>query len=142
MKSAWLTKPKLLRWMMLLLSSILCFLLALRPLYPATANSIDNLKQQRQQVDRQRQNLRKKPDSINNLQQEAKQKLTGLENNLKITNNNIQDNQFRLQRETQRLQSLQGDFARAEVSFQERREATIARLRYLQPSPVDQRWAI
>ena len=85
MKSAWLTKPKLLPWMMLLLSSILCFLFALRPLYPATANSIDNLKQQRQQVDRQRQNLRKKPDRINNLQQEAKQKLTGLENNLKIT---------------------------------------------------------
>ena len=142
MKSAWLTKPKLLPWMMLLLGSILCFLLVLRPLYPATANSINNLKQQRQQVDRQRQNLRKKRDRINNLQQEAKQKLTGLENNLKITNTNIQDNEFRLQRATQLLQSLQGDLARAEVSFQERREATVARLRYLQRSPVHQGWAV
>jgi murein DD-endopeptidase MepM/ murein hydrolase activator NlpD len=148
MKSPWFPKRKLLPWMMFLLGSILCLLSVLHPLWSTNdlsavaANSIDNLKQQRQQVNQQRQNIQKERDRLNNLQQEATKRLTGLETNLKVTDTNIQDSEFQLQQATKLLQSLQADLATAEVSFQERQQATIARLRYLQRSPVHQGWAV
>lgn len=148
MKSALFSKPKFLPWMMLLLSSILCFLLIFHPLLSVNAastvvaNSIDNLKQQQQQIDRQRQNVKQERDRLTNLKQEAKKRLTGLENNLKVTNSNLKDSEFRLQQATNLLQSLQADLATAEISFREQQQATIARLRYLQRSPMRQGWAV
>ena len=133
---------------MLLLSGIICLLLIFHPLLSVNAvsqvaaNSIDSLKQQRQQIDKQRQNVKKEGDRLTNLQQEAEKRLTGLENNLKVTNSNIKDSEFRLQQATNLLQNLQADLATAEVSFQERQQATIARLRYLQRSPMRQGWAV
>ncbi len=133
---------------MLLLSSILCFLLIFHPLLSVNAastvvaNSIDNLKQQQQQIDRQRQNVKQERDRLTNLKQEAKKRLTGLENNLKVTNSNLKDSEFRLQQATNLLQSLQADLATAEISFREQQQATIARLRYLQRSPMRQGWAV
>ncbi len=148
MKSALFSKPKFLPWMMLLLSSILCFLLVFHPLLSVNAastvvaNSIDSLKQQQQQIDRQRQNVKQERDRLTNLKQEAKKRLTGLENNLKVTNTNLKDSEFRLQQAINLLQSLQADLATAEIAFREQQQAAIARLRYLQRSPMRQGWAV
>ncbi|MDJ0616553.1 MAG: peptidoglycan DD-metalloendopeptidase family protein [Calothrix sp. MO_192.B10] len=133
---------------MLLLSSILCFLLVFHPLLSVNAastvvaNSIDSLKQQQQQIDRQRQNVKQERDRLTNLKQEAKKRLTGLENNLKVTNTNLKDSEFRLQQAINLLQSLQADLATAEIAFREQQQAAIARLRYLQRSPMRQGWAV
>lgn len=148
MKSVWFPKQKILPWMTLLLASILCLLLVFHPLLSVNAvshvaaNSIDRLKHKRQHIDQQRQNVQKERDRLTNLQQEAEKRLTGLETNLRITDTNIKDSEFRLQQATQLLQSLQADLATAEVSFRERQQATIARLRYLQRSPIGRGWSV
>ncbi len=133
---------------MLLWSGIICLLLIFHPLLSVNAvsrvatNSIDSLKQQRQQINKQRQNVKQESDRLTNLQKEAEKRLTGLETNLKVTNSNIKDSEFRLQQATNLLQSLQADLATAEVAFRKHQQATIARLRYLQRSPIGQGWAV
>lgn len=108
---------------MLLWSGIICLLLIFHPLLSVNAvsrvatNSIDSLKQQRQQINKQRQNVKQESDRLTNLQKEAEKRLTGLETNLKVTNSNIKDSEFRLQQATNLLQSLQADLATAEVAF-------------------------
>jgi murein DD-endopeptidase MepM/ murein hydrolase activator NlpD len=130
----------------LVFCGILCLLLALIPVlavYAApSANSIDALRIQQQQVKQQRQNFVEERDRLTNIQQEAQQHLTGLNQNLQTTNSNIQDSELRLKLATERLQQLQADLGMAERSYQDRQTATIGRLRFLQRSPASVGWAV
>lgn len=107
-----------------------------------TSDGIKNLRQQQQKIDQQRQNVKKERDRLTNLQQAAQQTLNGLQQNLQTTDTQIQDSELRLKLATERLQQLEADLAAAEISYQERQAATIARLRYLQRSPLSQGWAV
>ncbi|MDJ0735434.1 MAG: peptidoglycan DD-metalloendopeptidase family protein [Nostocaceae cyanobacterium] len=143
-----LRKKRFLFWLNLLLCCILWFIWVFKPSSPVDAasviasKSIENLQQEKQKIDRQRQNVDKEQKRLQNLQQEAEKRLSGLEKNLQTTNNQILDSEQRLEMASQRLQQLQADLAAAEVSYQQQQEATIARLRFLQQSPVNQGWAV
>ncbi|MBW4449576.1 MAG: peptidoglycan DD-metalloendopeptidase family protein [Spirirestis rafaelensis WJT71-NPBG6] len=125
---------------------ILCILLALilvLPVYAAqSANTINTLRIQQQQVKQQRQNVVKERDRLTNLQQEAQQRLTGLEKNLQTTDSHITDSELRLRLATERLQQLQADLGIAQQNYQNRQTATIGRLRFLQRSPTSLGWAV
>ena len=127
----------------LVFCGILSVLLALLPVYAArTANTIDTLRIQQQQVKQQRQNVVKERDRLTNLQQSAQQRLTGLKQNLQTTDSHITDSELRLKVATERLQQLQADLGIAERSYQDRQIATIGRLRFLQRSPASVGWAV
>ncbi|MBD2214435.1 peptidoglycan DD-metalloendopeptidase family protein [Nostoc linckia FACHB-104] len=119
----------------------LIFILAL-PMYGAATPSIDTLKQQQQQVQQQRQDVVKERDRLTNLQKAAENRLDGLQRNLQTTDSYIQDSELRLSQANQRLQELETDLAMAEVSYEEKQVATVARLRFLQRSPANQGWGI
>ncbi|MBD2340693.1 peptidoglycan DD-metalloendopeptidase family protein [Calothrix sp. FACHB-156] len=119
----------------------LIFILAL-PMYGAATPSIDTLKQQQQQVQQQRQDVVKERDRLTNLQKAAENRLYGLQRNLQTTDSYIQDSELRLSQANQRLQELETDLAMAEVSYEEKQVATVARLRFLQRSPANQGWGI
>lgn len=125
---------------------ILCVLLALilvLPVYAApSANTINTLRIQQQQVKQQRQNVVKERDRLTNLQQEAQHRLSGLEKNLQTTDSHITDSELRLKLATERLQQLQADLGVAEQNYQNRQTATIGRLRFLQRSPTSLGWAV
>jgi murein DD-endopeptidase MepM/ murein hydrolase activator NlpD len=127
---------------------ILCIRLMFLPALPAdaaptaTPDAIKSLRQQQQQIDKLHQNVKQERDRLTNLQQAAQERLNGLQQNLKTTDTQIKDSELRLKLATERLQQLQADLAAAEVSYQERQAATIARLRFLQRSPVNQGWAV
>jgi murein DD-endopeptidase MepM/ murein hydrolase activator NlpD len=125
---------------------ILCILLALiliLPVYAApSANTINTLRIQQQQVKQQRQNVVKERDHLTNLQQEAQQRLTGLEKNLQTTDSHITDSELRLRLATERLQQLRADLGIAQQNYQNRQTATIGRLRFLQRSPTSLGWAV
>ncbi|MTJ51828.1 peptidoglycan DD-metalloendopeptidase family protein [Anabaena sp. UHCC 0253] len=111
-------------------------------LLPVSANSINTLKQQQQQVQQQRQNVIQEQNRLTNLQNEAQKHLGGLNENLQTTNNYIQDSETKLQQATQILQQLESDLAIAQRDYENRQIATVTRLRFLQRSPTSQGWAV
>ncbi|MEH1829965.1 MAG: peptidoglycan DD-metalloendopeptidase family protein [Nostoc sp.] len=121
---------------------ILWICLALIPAYATSTGSIDNLRQQQQQMNQQHQSVVQDRDRLTNLQREAQKNLTGLNQNVQTTDSYIQESESRLQLAAQRLQKLEADLDVAERSYQERQVATVARLRYLQRSPASFGWAV
>jgi murein DD-endopeptidase MepM/ murein hydrolase activator NlpD len=126
---------------------ILCISLIFIPVQSDAAtteanNTINTLRQQQQMVDQQRQSFTQERQRLNNLQNAAQNRLNGLEQNLQTTDVQIQDSEFQLQRALQRLQQLQADLATAEVSYQQRQESTVARLRFLQRNRMSQGWGV
>ncbi|MEH1769607.1 murein hydrolase activator EnvC family protein [Nostoc sp.] len=121
---------------------ILCICLALIPAYAISTGSIDNLRQQQQQMNQQHQSVAQDRDRLTNLQGEAQKNLTGLKQNVQTTDSYIQESESRLQLAAQSLQKLEADLDVAERSYQERQVATVARLRYLQRSPASFGWAV
>lgn len=109
---------------------------------PTGFDGINNLRQQQQQINQQHQSVKQERDRLTNLQQAAQERLNDLQQNLKTTDTQIQDSELRLKLATERLQQLQADLAVKELAYQQRQAATIARLRFVQRSPVSQGWAI
>ncbi|MEA5513021.1 murein hydrolase activator EnvC family protein [Nodularia sp. UHCC 0506] len=124
----------------------LCCILSIAFLWlPGSANttsSIDTLKQQQQQIKQERENTTQQRDRLTNLQEAAENRLTGLKQNLEITNTHIQDSELRLRLATEHLEELEADLLVIKGDYEKSRAATVARLRYLQRSPVSQGWAI
>jgi murein DD-endopeptidase MepM/ murein hydrolase activator NlpD len=138
MKRVFLQKLRL--WWLFL---ICCgFVWSIVILLPVSANSINTLQQQQQQVQQQRQNIIQEQNRLTNLQTEAQKHLSGLNQNLQVTNNYIQDSEIKLQQANQFLQQLEADLSIAERDYQNRQIATVARLRFLQRSPTSQGWAV
>lgn len=131
----------------IVLCGVICILLVLTSVFSVhsqenSKQTINQLKQERKQIKQQHKNVVKEKKRLNNLQQEAEKRLGGLEENLQTTNSQIEDSERRLEIATQRLQQLQADLAAAEVSYAQRQASTVARLKYLQRSPVSQGWAV
>ncbi|MBD2595616.1 peptidoglycan DD-metalloendopeptidase family protein [Nostoc spongiaeforme FACHB-130] len=110
--------------------------------YATTSASVDTLRQQQEQINQERQNVIQERDRLTNLHNAAKKRLTGINQNINTTNNQIQDSESRLAQATQRLQKLEADLAVAQRTYEERQVATVARLRYLQRSHASQGWAV
>lgn len=111
-------------------------------LLPVSANSINTLKQQQQQVQQQRENVIQEQNRLTNLQIEAQKHLTGVKQNIQTTNSYIQESELRLQQANQRLKELETDLAISESDYENRQVATVARLRYIQRSPISQGLAV
>lgn len=120
---------------------LLCLLIWL-PVSATPAPAINNLREQQQQIRQERQNVIQERDRLTRLQQAAQNHLTGIAKNLQTTNSQIQESETRLQAATQRLQKLEADLVVAEKAYEARLVATVARLRYLQRSPISQGWAV
>ncbi|MDP5016331.1 peptidoglycan DD-metalloendopeptidase family protein [Anabaena sp. UHCC 0187] len=127
-------------WWLFLISCALVWSIVI--LLPVSANSINTLQQQQQQVQQQRQNVIQEQNRLTNLQIQAQKHLSGLNQNLQATNSYIQDSELRLQQATQLLQQLEANLTIAERDYENRQMATVERLRFLQRSPTSQGWAV
>ncbi|MEA5550088.1 peptidoglycan DD-metalloendopeptidase family protein [Anabaena cylindrica UHCC 0172] len=141
MNTAFLQKIRF-GWWLLTLCCILCCVLVFLPVYATSSPAIDNLKQQKQQINQERENVVKESDRLTNVQNAAEQHLNGLNQNLQTTNSYIQESEARLKSANERLQQLEADLLTAESTYEERKVATVARLRYLQRSPASQGLAV
>ncbi|TBR59416.1 peptidase M23 [Westiellopsis prolifica IICB1] len=143
MRVIFLEKKRIYDYIYLAFLVILCISLTLpAKAVPTTSDAIKNLQQQQQQINQQHRSVKQERDRLTNIQQAAQERLNGLQQNLKTTDTQIQDSEFRLNLATERLQELQADLATKELAYQQQQTATIARLRFLQRSPVTQGWAI
>jgi murein DD-endopeptidase MepM/ murein hydrolase activator NlpD len=148
MRALFLKNPRKFYKLFFVFSCTLCVYLAMIPPLPIhatltdTPHSMHTLRQKQQVINQQRQGVMQEHQRLSNLQQAAQDRFNGIKTNLSTTNTQIQDSEMGLQLATQRLQQLQADLAAAEVSYKQRQEATIARLRFLQRSRLSQGWAV
>jgi murein DD-endopeptidase MepM/ murein hydrolase activator NlpD len=115
---------------------------ALPALPLAQSGSVENLQQQRQQIEQERDDLQRERDRLQNLEQSAQDRLGGLQNNIRTTAAQIQQNEAQIKAATENLKKLQAELAIAEKGFQDKQLGTVARLRFLQRQQGGQGWAV
>lgn len=104
--------------------------------------SIDDLKRQQQQLERQRSQIDQQQQKLENLQDKAEDRLQGLQGQIQTTNERIAYNEKQLAIANQRLKQLQADLVQAETAYQQQQSATVARLRFLQRQQTSRGWAV
>lgn len=103
------------------------------------AQSVDELKNYQNFVDQQRQIIQKQQEQINALAKPAQSRLEALKKNVRVTEAQIQDNEKKIRQARNQLQTLSTKLQELEYDLNKKRDATSARLRYLQRQQL-QRW--
>ena len=106
------------------------------------AQSIEELRQQQQQIDQRRTNLQQQQTELQNQTNAAEEKLTDLQETITATSTQIADTEYQLQRAEQRLKELETDLAAAQADYQVMQTATVARLQFMQRQRGSEGWAI
>jgi len=113
--------------------------LCLAPITPVQAQSVDELKNYQNFVDQQRQIIQKQQEQINALTKPAQSRLDALRKNVRVTDAQIKDNEKKIRQAKEQLQKLSTKLQELEYDLNKKRDATTARLRYLQRQQL-QRW--
>lgn len=106
------------------------------------AQSLEELQQQKKTVDQQRQELEQQSDHLETQTNQAEQTLDGLEDTIAATTDQIAETEYRLANAEAELQALQGHLQKAEASYDEMRQSTVARLQFLQRQRGSEGWAV
>jgi len=113
--------------------------LALTQVTPAQAESVKELQNYQNFVDQQRQIIQKQQEQINALSKPAQSRLEALKRNVRVTESQIQDNEKKIRQAKKQLLTLNTKLQDLVYELNKKREATSARLRYLQRQQL-QRW--
>lgn len=109
----------------------------------AQANpSLDQLQQQRREIEKKRSTLNQEQNRLQNLENQAEQRLDGLETDIQATQAQISDTEAKLAEAEQKLTQLEAKLAKAEAEYVEMQTATVARLQFLQRQSDSQGWAV
>lgn len=106
------------------------------------AGAVDDLQQQRSQIDQQRSQISQERERLQNLEQAAQGTLKGLQHTVTATTGQIKVSDSALQRATTNLKQLETKLAVAEQTFRQKQFSTVARLRFLQRQQVNRGWAV
>jgi murein DD-endopeptidase MepM/ murein hydrolase activator NlpD len=105
----------------------------------AQAQSVQELQNYQNYVEQQRQIIQKQQEQINALTKPAQSRLEALKRNVRVTDAQIQDNEKKIRQAREQLQKLSFNLQELEYDLNKKRDATSARLRYLQRQQL-QRW--
>lgn len=108
----------------------------------AQAQTVDELRQQQQQIEDKRSQVSKERKRLENQQTEAEGDLKGIRKNIKMTTAQLKESEKRLQKSTQQLRELEVSLVKAEQVYQQRQFASVARLRFLQRQQLERGWAV
>jgi murein DD-endopeptidase MepM/ murein hydrolase activator NlpD len=129
MTFSWQSLKKWIGWLL-----IACFLLILssKPGLTQSTSELEKLREWKQKVEQQRQNLSQQDQKLSDLEKAAMQYLQSLQETVAATDNQIQDYTKQLQQADQTLKTLEIRLKEAQKAYQPKKEAVIARLRFLQ----------
>ncbi|MBD2104409.1 peptidoglycan DD-metalloendopeptidase family protein [Leptolyngbya sp. FACHB-261] len=127
------------RW---LLALLLVLLLSCLSWKPVSAQSLKQLRERQQSVEQQRQSVQQQRQSVQQQEKPAQQLLNNLKTNIRATDSQIKDNEYRLAQAEQQLQDLLADLKVYEERYEQQRLATVARLRYLQRQQSGRWWTL
>ncbi|GAB4369596.1 MAG: M23 family metallopeptidase [Elainellaceae cyanobacterium] len=106
------------------------------------SDSVEDLQKQQDQLNQQRTEVQQERGRLQNLEQSAQTQLGGIQTNIQTTSTQITENEKKLQTANSQLKALQQELAKAEVVYQDKQFATVARLRYLQRQKSSWGWAL
>ncbi|MEI6330433.1 MAG: murein hydrolase activator EnvC family protein [Pseudanabaena sp.] len=106
---------------------------------PVQNQSVQELQNYQNYVEQQRQIIQKQQEQINALTKPAQSRLEALRRNVRVTDAQIQDNEKKIRQAREQLQNLSFTLQELEYDLNKKRDATSARLRYLQRQQL-QRW--
>ncbi|MBC7824121.1 MAG: peptidoglycan DD-metalloendopeptidase family protein [Candidatus Parcubacteria bacterium] len=112
------------------------------PAFSQESGSLDELKQQQQQIDQQRSAVQKERDRVQRLEKSAQGNLIGIRKTIQVTAAQLQANEAKLQKATQRLKKLQIALDSADRTYRQKQSATGSRLRFLQRQQKSHGWAV
>lgn len=125
------------RYLVLMIMAIaISFTVGIRPVQ---AQSVEELQNYQGFVEQQRQIIQKQQQQINALTKPAQSRLEALRRNVRVTDAQIKDNETKIRQAREQLQKLSMRLQELEYDLNKRRDATSARLRYLQRQQL-QRW--
>lgn len=107
-----------------------------------SSDSLDELQQQQKQIEAEQKRVQQEQERLQNLEQSAQDRLEGLQQTIRSTSVQINDNEYRLELATQRLKQLQEDLLKAEQTYATMQRSTVARLQFLQRQQTAQGWAV
>ncbi len=128
-----------------ILIAVVCLVSLIWVAYPAfsqESGSLDELKQQQQQIDQQRSAVQKERDRVQKLEKSAQGNLNGIHKTIQVTAAQLQVNETKLQKATQQLKKLQTALDSADRTYRQRQSATGSRLRFLQRQQKSNGWAV
>ncbi|MBD2175903.1 peptidoglycan DD-metalloendopeptidase family protein [Pseudanabaena sp. FACHB-1998] len=138
-RKQWLTNLPQLWAVVITIVAIAIVWIGLLLIQPVQAQSVDELKNYQNFVDQQRQIIQKQQEQINALTKPAQSRLEALRRNVRVTDAQIKDNEKKIRQAREQLQKLSFNLQELEYDLNKRRDATTARLRYLQRQQL-QRW--
>ena len=106
------------------------------------SGSVESLQQRQRQLEQQRNTIQQERDRLQTLEGEAKTELSNLQDNIQTAAEQVAETETQLAAAQIQLQDLQQQLAIAEQAYQNRQDATVARLRFLQRQTVGQGWAV
>jgi murein DD-endopeptidase MepM/ murein hydrolase activator NlpD len=131
-----MTRPK---WLISICLQIIAIAIICCLAIPVQAQSVEELKNYQNFVEQQRQIIQKQQAQINALSKPAQDRLDALRRNVRVTDTQIKDNEKKIRAAREQLQKLGMKLQELEYDLNKRRDATSARLRYLQRQQL-QRW--
>jgi murein DD-endopeptidase MepM/ murein hydrolase activator NlpD len=129
-------------WLRSVLAACLIFSLLTLAIPALAEPSVDELRQQQQQIQQQRSTLNDQRDRLQTQEKSAQQTLGGLRNRIKATAAEITATERKLKAANQKLEQVKAALAKAEQHYQEMQGAMVARLRFLQRQQVGYGWSV
>ncbi len=127
----------------LALGLVLITILAwLRQSPQVAAQSIDELEQQRQGIQRQLEDARQQAENLRQQEQDAQGQLNRIRENINVTNARIEDNLYRLDLAEREMEALAVQLEASEAHLVRQQAQAGARLRYLQQQGQERWWAV
>jgi murein DD-endopeptidase MepM/ murein hydrolase activator NlpD len=109
---------------------------------PAATPSMKDLEQWRKTLNEYRSGIKQQRQQIQNLEQAARDRLGGLNQNVNMTAAQIQQAELTLEQATLALKELDDDLVQSNKNYQQRLQVTVARLQFLQRQRPGNTWAI
>ena len=126
-------------WHGMVMTAIAIVCLVFGQTQPVQAQSVEELKNYQNFVEQQREIIQKQKEQINALTKPAQSRLEALRRNVRVTDTQIKDNEKKIRQARSQLQVLSKKLQELEYDLNRKREATTARLRYMQRQQL-QRW--
>ncbi|MEM7066690.1 MAG: peptidoglycan DD-metalloendopeptidase family protein [Cyanobacteria bacterium P01_B01_bin.77] len=132
------------RFLSLFVSVVICVLF-LGPVALGQAKNdtpLEQLQQQKKNIEQQQQALEAEQNRLQNLERDAAQQLDGLQDSITITNLKIEDTEFQINQAQERLKRLENELTVAQENYETVRIAAVRRLQFMQRQKDAEGWAV
>jgi murein DD-endopeptidase MepM/ murein hydrolase activator NlpD len=107
-----------------------------------TEATLEQLQNQQKQVEQQRSKLNQEKDKVQKKETTVQQQLSKTKTVIQATATQVAETEQKLKTANATFKTLEAALGRSEKKYEENRQATVARLKFMQRQPQSQGWAV